>query len=127
MGEWRETTKKKKRQTPSNSTNSKSDSNNHIEEESPKPEQTIDTEKPDRRERPESSNRRNKRPDTRPPRLANKGRGGRDKPEYFRSEKMNGDTEKYAILYTLCLLSAFCIHLSINWKFLFMKIYCQVS
>lgn len=93
MGEWRETTKKKKRPAPSTNSNKTDPSSNHIEEEAPKVEQNTDTEKPERRERPESSSRRNKRPDTRPPRLANKGRG-RDKPDYFRTDKMNGDTEK---------------------------------
>lgn len=102
MGEWRETTKKKKRPTPSVPTNSKSDTSNHIEEESPKPQQNADTDKPDRRERPESSSRRNKRTDTRPPRLANKGRG-RDKPDFFRGDKMNGDTEKYVSFYGVLL------------------------
>jgi hypothetical protein len=94
MGEWREKTKKKKRPAPSsNSNSSKTDPSNHIEDDTSKPEQNTDTEKPERRERPESSNRRNKRPDTRPPRLANKGRG-RDKPDYFRTDKMNGDTDR---------------------------------
>lgn len=90
QGEWRETGgKKKKRSNPPTKTEPPQ---NNVEEKPEKSEPTFERDRPERGDnRPESSSRRGRRFDTRPPRLA-RGRG-RERGDGFRGNRDNNEFE----------------------------------
>lgn len=89
QGEWRETGKKKK---ASKTTEKKTEPiANHVDGKTDKQEDTSERERPDR-ERPESTSRKNRRMDSRPPRLANRGRGRERNERSDRSDNFRSDS-----------------------------------